>query len=441
VWRLDRLVAYTGHQQRCGHDPCRGANIGRGVDTGRCRDARHAGRCRSNCRACRERRHDHYLLVISSFTSTPDAAINQSATQYQQAHPGTTVTVQSFPASDFHDKLITAVKAGQGPDVASIDSAWVSGLAAANTLATIDDRFAPISDQFLPGPAATGAYLGKQFAVPWYTNNVGLYWNRKLFQAAGLSAPPTTWQELVDQGKKLTSGNTYGVMLGSSGFGSFLWFPFAWQNGAALLSDDGKSALFDSPEGQEAWQFYADLYLTQKIVPDDIKSATTSWDQYFAPFIQERVAMMMTGDWGIKPVQTGAPNVDFAIAPLPKGKQAATVIGGYNLAIPSTSKNQDAAWGFLQFLTSNEQEATLESYGRLPARQDISGSDYAKQHPLFQAFVDQGPVGRARATVPQWDQIENTVLADAWDSVVQGQSKPADALSQAAQKTNDLLNS
>ena len=109
-------------------------------------------------------------------------------------------------------------------------------------------------------------------------------------------------------------------------------------------------------------------------------------------------------------------------------------------ALP-TALNQDAAWGFLQFLTSNEQEAMLESYGRLPARQDISSSDYAKQHPLFQAFVDQGPAGRARATVPQWDQIENTIVADAWDSVVQGQSKPADALSQAAQKTNDLLNS
>jgi hypothetical protein len=66
-------------------------------------------------------------------------------------------------------------------------------------------------------------------------------------------------------------------------------------------------------------------------------------------------------------------------------------------------------------MTSNEQEAMLQSYGRLPAREEISGSNYAKQHPLFQAFVeafvDQGPVGRARATVPQWDQIENTILA------------------------------
>ncbi len=379
--------------------------------------------------------------VISAFTPTPDALINQAGSQYQQAHPGTTVTIQSFPASDFHDKFVTAVKAGQGPDVASVDSAWVSGLAAADTLASIDDRFGAVKDQFLPGPAATGAYLGKQYAVPWYTNNVGLYWNKKQFQAAGLSGPPTTWQELVDYGKKLTSGNNYGLMLGSSGFGAFLWFPFAWQNGATLISDDGKTASFNSQAGQEAWQFYADLYLSQKIVPEDIKSARTSWDEYFAPFIQERVAMMMTGDWGIKPVQSGNPNLDFGIAPLPAGKQKATVIGGYDLAIPKTSKNQDSAWGFLQFLASKEQEPMLEGYGRVPARQDVGASDYAKQNPLLQAFIDQGSAGRARATVPQWNDIENTILADAWDSVILGQAKASDALNDAAQKTNDLLKS
>jgi multiple sugar transport system substrate-binding protein len=325
--------------------------------------------------------------------------------------------------------------------VASVDSAWMSGLAASDVLLAIDQQFAPIKDQFFPGPTQTGAYLGKQYAVPWYTNNVGLFWNKKLFQAAGLSAAPATWQELVDFGKKLTSGDKYGLMLGSKGFGSYLWFPFAWQNGATLISADGKTAEFDSPQGQEAWQFYADLYLTQKIVPEDIKSATNSWDQLFAPFIQERVAMMMTGDFGIKPVQTGNPNLEFGIAPLPRGKEAATVIGGYDLAIAKTSKAPDAAWEFIRWLTAQEQEGILEQYARIPARQTVLGTAYAKQDPLIQVFIDQSPAGRARATVPQWDEIENTILADAWDSVVLGQAAPADALSAAAQKTNELLQS
>jgi multiple sugar transport system substrate-binding protein len=228
-------------------------------------------------------------------------------------------------------------------------------------------------------------------------------------------------------------------MLGAKGFGAFLWFPFAWQNGATLISDDGKTAQFGNDAGKEAWQFYSDLYLTQKIVPDALKSATTSWDQLFAPFIQEKVAMMMTGDWGISAVKGGNANLDFGIAPLPKGKQAATVIGGYDLAIPKTSKQADAAWAFLKWFTAKEQESVLQSYNRIQARQDIIGSEYANKDPLIKVFIDQSGAGRARATVPQWDEIENTILADAWDSVTLGQAKAAEALATAVKKANDLL--
>lgn len=377
--------------------------------------------------------------VIGSFTATPDAPIFKAAQQYAAQHPGVQVKVESASPTTFRDKLVTAVKGGQGPDIASVDSAWVAGLAAANVLTPLDDRFAAVADQFFPGPAQTGAYLGKQYAVPWYTNNVALFWNKGAFKAAGLNAPPTDWQELVDFGKKLTAGDKYGLMLGAKGFGAFLWFPFAWQNGTALLSADGKQAEFGGPAGQQAWQFYADLYLADKIVPDAIKGATDSWDQLFAPFIQGKAAMMLTGDWGIQPVQKGNPNLDFGIAPLPKGKEAATVIGGYDLTIPATSKNAAAAWDFIEWFTSKDQEGVLQAYQRIQARKDIVDSAYAKQDPLIEVFVDQSAVGRARATVPQWDEIENTILADAWDSVILGQAKPADALNKAVQQTNDLL--
>ena len=149
--------------------------------------------------------------------------------------------------------------------------------------------------------------------------------------------------------------------------------------------------------------------------------------------------MMLTGDWGIQPVRKGNPKLDFGIAPLPKGKEAATVIGGYDLAIPATSKNVDAAWDFIRWLTAQEQEGVLQEYKRIQARKDIVDSAFAKQDPLIEVFVDQSAAGRARATVPQWDEIENTILADAWDSVILGQSKPADALNKAVQQTNDLL--
>nr|MBA2452356.1 extracellular solute-binding protein [Chloroflexia bacterium] len=272
-----------------------------------------------------------------------------------------------------------------------------------------------------------------------YTNNVGLYYNRGMFSAAGLDGPPTTWDELVEFGQALTDGDSYGMMMGASGMGAFVFWPFAFQNGATLISDDGMTAEFGSPEGLEAWNFYSDLYLTHGIVPADIKSATTAWDQTFAPFIQERAAMVMSGDWATGAIVAGNPEIDFAVAPLPVGREAATVIGGYNLAIPPTSPNADAAWDFIAWLTAEEQAWILQEYSRIQARADIVDTEYATRDPLIQVFIEQSAVGRARATVPAWTEIEATIVANAWDSVILEQASPDDALATAVEQANELL--
>ncbi len=376
--------------------------------------------------------------VISPFTPDENAPIYAAAKQYQEAN-GVEVVVESTAPPEMLNKLITAVRGGGGPDVVSVDSAWNATLGAAQILTDVSERFAPISDQFFAGPVGTGKYLDVQYAVPWYTNNVALFYNTKLFEAAGIDGPPATWDELVEKGTALTSGENYGLMLGGGGFGSFQFWPFAWQNGATLISEDGKLAEFDSEAGQEAWQFYSDLYLTHKIVPEDVKSAGESWDQVFAPFIQERAAMVMAGDWAIGAFKDGNPDLQFAVAPLPKGKEAATVIGGFNLGIPTTAPNPDEAWKFIEWLTAQEQESILQGYNRIQARADILDTEYAAKDPLIKVFIDQSAVGRARATVPAWDEIENTIMSDAWDSVLLGEATPADALADAAEQTNTLL--
>lgn len=375
--------------------------------------------------------------VISSFTPDENAAVFTAADDYKTA-TGVEVTIESVAASDMRDKLTTAVLGGEGPDVVSIDSAWNAGLAASGITSDVSDKFTGIADQFFDGPVASGNYLGVQYAVPWYTNNVGLYYNKGLLDAASLTAP-TTWDELVSTATALTSGDQYGLMVGANSFGAFTWFPFAFQNQAQLISDDGKTAEFGSEVGLEAWQFYSDLYLTHKVIPEDIKAATTAWDQVFAPFIQGRVAMMPCGDWATNAIATGNPDIEFAVAPLPVGKEAATVIGGYNLAIPKTSSNADAAWDFIQWMTAQEQESILQSYKRIQARKDIVDTEYASSDPILQVFINQAAIGRFRATVPAWGEIEQSILADAWDSVILGQASPADALADAVEQTNELL--
>lgn len=376
------------------------------------------------------------LWTITSFTSQQNPPLMRAVEKYQK-ETGVKVNVESYTTGTLQNTLITAVKGGGGPDVVTIDGGWVPVLGAANVLTDLTSQFKPLKKEFFTLPIVTGQFQGKQWAVPWYTNNVGLYWNKTLFKDGGVAGPPTTWAELKSAADKLTNNGKYGLMFGGSGYGSFLWLPFAWQNGTNLFTKDGKTATFASPAGQAAWSYYADLATKDKVTPSSSAGATTSWDQINAPFIQGDVAMITSGDWSLGPIKTAAPDLDFAVAPLPKGKFNGTVAGGYNLALPTTG-NTAAGWKFIEWLSNPSQQWILEGYFRLPALKAALKARYDANH---KAFLSQGNYAHAQPRVAQWSNILYGPLADAWESVLLGQTDPTTALGTAQDKSNQLLRS
>jgi multiple sugar transport system substrate-binding protein len=375
------------------------------------------------------------MWVITPFTSQANPPLMKAVEKYQKA-TGVTVNVQSFTNTTLQNTLITAVKGGGGPDVVSIDGGWVPALAAAGVLSDLTTQFRPIKNQFFTLPIVTGQFQGKQWAVPWYTNNVALFYNKDLFKAGGIAAPPTTWAQLASTAQKLTNNGQYGLMFGGSGYGSFLWLPVAWQNGTNFFTPDGKTATFASPQGQAAWSYYLNLATKAKVGPPNIAGATASWDQINAPFIQGQVAMITSGDWSLGPIKTAAPNLNFGVAPLPKGKFPATVAGGYNLAVPTTASNSGAAFDFIKWMTAPAQNWILQAYFRLPATKSALKNRYDANH---RAFLAQSNVAHAQPRIAQWSSVLYGPLADAWESVLLGQSDPTTALNTAQDKSNQLL--
>ncbi|GAA2799950.1 ABC transporter substrate-binding protein [Kribbella solani] len=374
------------------------------------------------------------LTIWASTTFVPggDSALSKAAGEFGTKND-VKVTVQGFAANDLINKITTTLSGGGGPDLVIVDVSQVAQLAAAKLLADLTDRVTPIKSQFFPGNIAAATSEGKIYAVPYDTSNVALFYNKKMFEKAGISAPPTTWDELRSAAKELTGGGKYGYMLGAKGYGSYLYWPWLWQNGGQVTSPDFTKATFDSPEGLEAWQFYADLYLKDNVVPPTFLGVTDSWDQFLQPFMTETVAMMPMGDFGIAPLTKGNPKLEYGVAPMPKKVQSATVLGGNAVAVTKAAKNADLAWKFTSWLTSAEQEKVLEEgYKRIPARTDITGSEFAGKDPARAVFVQQAATAVSRPPVPNWGAIEWGVMADAWDSVIQKKKAPADALKAAA---------
>lgn len=376
--------------------------------------------------------------VISPFTTIRQPPLLKAINQYQQENRHVKIVLDSVSADNMLDKIIVAVRAGQGPDVASIDSAWIAELAAAKVLKDISGEFASVKSEFFPGPVEAVTYHGAEYAVPWYTNNVALFWNKRMFQEAGIIGPPETWGELITTGKKLTRDGKYGFMMGSDGNGTFLWLPFLWQAGGDVLSADGKTVAFGGPAGLNAWEFYASLPLNYHMVPPSYLAAGVTWESYFTPFMNEQAAMMTIGDWAIAPMKQGNPSLDYGIAPLPSGVQRATVIGGYTLGVTTTSHQPSAAWDFIRWLTAKPQEWILEGYSRIPARQDVAATPFG-QMPLEQGFLKQAAYGRPQPDIPQWDTILSISMSNAWDATIRRVVSPEQGLRQAVAAANKAL--
>src|SRR5205823_14906635 len=137
---------------------------------------------------------------------------------------------------------------------------------------------------------------------------------------------------------------------------AYYWYPFLWQAGGNLISDDGKTLEFNSPQGQQAANFYVGL--RQYSPPDYFNS--NSWDGRVA-FATGKVAMYEAGSWFGGEMTSSFPQINgkWSVAPIPQGPaRCATTQAGDTLVAFSQSKNQDAAWLWIDFLTQKENMKT-----------------------------------------------------------------------------------
>ncbi|WP_066586828.1 ABC transporter substrate-binding protein [Cellulomonas timonensis] len=379
------------------------------------------------------------IWANSAVAGEADSGLKRAAKAFGEAK-GLTVQVEGIPTADLVSKLTTAVSGGSGPDIAIVDSSAVPQLASAKVLTDVSDLTGSVSGDFHAGALEYSTFGGKQFGLPYYTNNVGLFYNKAMLADAGV-AVPTTWDDLRSASIELTGGDQYGYMMGPAGYGAFLFWPWLWQNGGQIVSGDATKAVFDDAKGLEAFEAYANLALKDGVAPPDFLAATGGWDPYVAPFAQERVAMMAIGPWGQNAITQNNPDLDWGVAPLPQGTEKATILGGATISLAGNATAPDEAWEFMEWVTAGEQMEYIQASGNIPGRKDVIDSAWATEDPVRQVFVEQMEFARARPALPIWGDIEWGVFANAWDSVIQGQASPADALHSAAQQATEKLSS
>ncbi|MBO7747453.1 ABC transporter substrate-binding protein [Paenibacillus sp. MWE-103] len=290
-------------------------------------------------------------------------------------------------------------------------------------------------DNLLDGNVRFG---GVTYGFPMETNNLALYYNKKLFAEANVQ-PPATWDELVAAAQKLTnpSKKQWGIELPTTKGGTldFIWDTFLWQAGGEYANPEGTDILFNSDAGEQATQLWVDLV-------NKYKAASIAPPQN--GFQTGLIAMTLTGPWSIPGYK--AAKLDFGVVPLPAGPSGkATSLGGTNNFIfKSTPEKENAAWDFLTWLASPEISAKFAAgYGSIPVRQSAAEqkawTDFVASTPEIKVHQDSYAFGKIRPyNLTTYAEISD-IVSEHIEAALQNKETPETAMKKAYDESKPLV--
>jgi multiple sugar transport system substrate-binding protein len=322
--------------------------------------------------------------ITYSIWGDPAEIKNQQAVvdAFHVANPKITVKVTVSDWDTYWDKLQTGIAGGDAPDVFAMDGPLFPDYQTRDVLLDLKpfiDRDGYDLGQLADQAVTDFTTPGGQFGLPRDLNVVALYYNKKMFDTAGIPYPDDTWDwaKLVDVATKLTlkgaDGKTkqWGFYTESTDMENY-WSELVWQNGGDIISTDHKTSLVASDQAAGGIQFLQDLIWKHKVMPD-----ASITDALGDAFEQGQAAMESNGSWLVATHQ--AAGLDFGIAPLPKGPAGqATSINPTGAVIYKGSKNPDAAWAFVKYLASPAAQTQLmELKASLPANKAVLTGPFA----------------------------------------------------------------
>lgn len=365
--------------------------------------------------------------------------------RYQKEHPGVTIEAVFVPGGELLTKLQTAIIARQTPTMAISDLVAMPLLTRSGALAPLDDHIRQsnlnLADYF-PGPLVYGLYQGKRYSLPVSASNLGLFWNKNLFRAAGLdpNRPPRNWDELLRYARQIKEKTgKWGLELFTQGGEGTTWQTqvYFWGAGAEFLDANNTAPAFNSAQGVRALQFLVDLVQKEKVAP------VAPWGL----FGRGEAAMVMDGSWM---TQFFPQQVNFELGsapfPYPAGGRPATNMGGEQIFIfqNADAATAKAAWDFINWFSSTPVQVEWDrGTGFLPVRRSVANDPayrawVSNARPLMRPFVDSMAFAKPRPPVARYPQISD-IFAKYVQEALLGRLSPKEALDRAAQEVTPLL--
>lgn len=355
-------------------------------------------------------------------------ALDEMIATYNESQDAYNLTAKYVPFADFKKQLSIGASASELPDLVILDSPDHASYASMGIFADLTGKF-DVSTYY-EGPVASATLDDTLYGVPFGCNCLALYYNEDMFEAAGITEVPTTWDELKEAAEKLTSDNVTGLAFCSvqNEEGTFNFVPWLWSTGATSYE-------INSENGIRALSFVKDL-----IDSGVMSKECINWTQgdVMNQFISGNVAMMINGPWQIPTMREEAPDLNYNVALIPMDTEYASVIGGENYAVVSGG-NEDGALDFLTYATQEEQVIfMMTQMGYISADKEIAAAQFTDEgDAIYKKFVEQMEYAQARGPLPEWPEVSDAISL-AFNEVMTGSASPEDAAAEA-QATIDSI--
>jgi multiple sugar transport system substrate-binding protein len=375
-----------------------------------------------------------------TFSAAPDhlADLDKIVKSFEAGHPTIKVKVETAPYADYFTKLQTAIAGGTAPDTFELN--YENFVSYASSGALLDFSTQATGDAGMSAYAAKSVDAfkkdGKQYALPESYSAVLLFFNKKLFDAAGVKYPTDdwTWDDEMAAAKKLTAKGVYGDFQPVQ---FFEFYKTLAQAGGSFFSPDGKKAAFNGPEGVTAAKYL--LAKPGTVMPTVAQiGGTPDYDTNL--FKKGGLAMWHNGIWqfaGLKDVPFGW---DVVVEP---ARTKASAVFQNAAAASATTAHADAAWTWLRYLTASDVTAQtrISSSWELPPLADASAyAGYFDQAPPANRKAILKAVDTAVATpvIAREQELQDTVTK-ALEQAAAGKIGVQQALNDAATKVDDLI--
>ena len=382
---------------------------------------------------------ENVTITYANFSASGDnePLLAKMKEEFEKQHPNIKVEIETIGYDEYFTQLQTRVAGGNAPDAYELNYENFVAYAKKGVLRELTPYVESSgADLSVLNENALNAFRsdGTQYGLPNSFSNVVLFYNKDLFDQAGVAYPTSdwTWQDEQAAAEKIRA-------LGDDIYGIFhpvqFWefYKVVQQNGGSLMSADGKQFTVNTPENVETLQFMADRILKTNVMPSDAQMAGMGdWDL----FKSGKLGMLVTGIWAFPDFEKNVTfNWDVAVEPGMKRK--ATHFFSNGVVINQESKHPEAAFEWIRFLSSSKEAAKI----RVEAGWELPASNYSD---VLDMYLQKTPPENKEAVFESLNHLvtppvveQNAEMTDILNQYLQkakeGAATPAEAL-ESAQK-------